>query len=144
MTLRLLMIDDSEADRVLFKQMMLGTDSTSVNPSPWWRNVDLVMVAGPLPNMADYDAFDGIIVDFGLQGPVTGYDVAQQIHLHDWSKPIMLLTGYDPTHIPADAREWFDAIAFKLGTVKQRHLDDPYAVSRAFLRYISAIKKAKP
>lgn len=105
--IRLLMIDDSRLDRELFKAAF-----QDYVEYPWLRDCDVEIKAKPFDTMAEYDAYDGVLVDLHL-GAFNGFDVCKAIHLHDWRKPLALMTGAVPAAVPANALDHVDWVSLK-------------------------------
>ena len=138
MTIRLLLIDDSPLDRELFIALMTGDGDT-----PWLRNVVYDQTSKPLDNLEDYRKYDGVILDYNLRGPMTGYEVAKQINGFDWHIPIVILTGLPPSDVPVDVHDYVDYVTVKQIVCDGRQHDDQFGITRAFGRWLARIRDAK-
>lgn len=105
---RLLWVEDSQADRVMYRELLASGDSND----GWLDGLDIVDVAKPLDDVTQYREYDGIVLDLNL-GAVNGLDLASQIHYFDWRIPILVLTGSEPGSIPLDAHADVDEVAYK-------------------------------
>lgn len=130
--LKLCMIDDSAVDRIAFRYKMLAPET------PFLRNVDLQYFDHPFESLEQYRQFDGVILDQELRG-VQGTTIAQQIHHLDWTISIALITGLDPDFLPADIRDYVDAVGFKHGASRHK-IDGEFGVLRAWVRGIARVK----
>jgi CheY-like chemotaxis protein len=134
-SIRLLLVDDSRADRALFVALLAGDPD-----HPWLRDVDIVAVDKPLDQVEQYAEYDGVLLDLSLGGGLTGLDIARQIHQFDWRIPTMVITGMHDDAIPVDALNYTDAVVPKQ-SARQRQTGDVFGVTRVFLRNIARARR---
>lgn len=135
--LNILYLDDSKADILIFKKLILGMSGGNDQ----WKDMTMEEKSVPLEAIEDYDKYDGVILDFLLSAKSTGYEIAQQIRLRNKYKPIMLITGMSPHNLPSDTREWIDHVAYKWG-VGAAPADQIFGVFVAFMRHVEGVRMA--
>jgi CheY-like chemotaxis protein len=133
---RLLWVEDSAADRVLYRELLSSGDSND----GWLDGLEIVDVAKPLDAIAGYREFDGIVLDLNL-GAVNGLDLASQIHYFDWRIPILVLTGSEPGSIPLDACADVDEIAYKQDALSPD--GSFYWAFKKWVRWIARVKESR-
>ena len=133
---RLLWVEDSAADRVLYRELLTSGDSND----GWLDGLEIVDVAKPLDSVEAYREFDGIVLDLNL-GAVNGLDLASQIHYFDWKIPILVLTGSEPGSIPLDAYADVDEIAYKQDALSPD--GSFYWAFKKWVRWIARVKERR-
>lgn len=89
--LRIALIDDDDAARRWVPGLLLGT---SMHPGPLY-NAEIVAIADPFKDVSIYQTFDGCILDWMLRYNIQGPDVAKELRMFNWRRPvIMLLTNH--------------------------------------------------
>lgn len=134
--IKLLMVDNSYADRKLFQMLLCGGDP------PWLRNVEMVSIDKPYEDVSEYASFDGVILDYRLSRGENGVDVARAIHEYNWRIPILMMTGV-PDQLPQNVLTFVDRVAAKDVTLTDGFNPvDPLLVVRAWLRDIGRAVQA--
>lgn len=136
--IKLLVMTYSKTDREYFKAMLSG----GVGGSGWLREVDVHTADGPLERTEDYLAYDGIILDYLVDGAPDGVEIARTIHHMDWKVPIMLVTNVPPESLPLDTLDFVDQVAFKQSGGISRTFDDIFGAVRCLMRQIGRIRQA--
>lgn len=130
MNVRLVMIDDSDIDLKLKKAYF----EEALKPF----DVSIDTFTAPLATYGDYEAYDGIIMDYDLGGTLKGLEVCRQIHAHLPEMMMVLHTGMV---------NWFPEFAgvqlCGISHVLDKNRDDKAAwVLYDFVRVIVRIKTA--
>jgi CheY-like chemotaxis protein len=133
---RLLWVEDSAADRVLYRELLSSGDSND----GWLDGLEIVDVAKPLDSVEAYREFDGVVLDLNL-GAVNGLDLASQIHYFDWRIPILVLTGADAGSVTMDAYADVDEIAYKQDALSPE--GSFYWAFKKWVRWIARVKEGR-